>query len=75
MSKDSGVVEIRTDVLKSRHKNIVAYDVDYLLDHLQEEFTFLIRYKRFRDALNNSTDPEEITQLSLKLMELDCLWI
>lgn len=69
-SNSAEFIEVKS---KARSGNIVAYNVDYLLDHLDEEFVFLRRYKRFRDALNSSTDPEEITQLSLKLLELDCL--
>ena len=40
------LIEINDDVLKSRHGNLVIYDIDYLLKHLDREIELLKKYKQ-----------------------------
>lgn len=46
------IIEVNDKVLKTRHKNLVIYDVDYLLDHLAREIYLLESYRKNKNKVS-----------------------
>ena len=49
-------IELNDSVRKARHKNLVIYDIDYLLDHLAREIYLLENYRQQKEREEFNTD-------------------
>ena len=56
-------IPINENVLKARYKNLIIYDIDYLLNHLQQEFELLASYKAGREEMNREMIDKLLNEL------------
>ena len=49
-------IEVNDGVRKARHKNLVIYDIDYLLKHLAREIYLLEGYRQSKEKEDFNTD-------------------
>ena len=50
------IIEVNDGVRKARHKNLVIYDIDYLLKHLAREIYLLEGYRQQKEKADFNTD-------------------